>query len=109
MTRSAGRRGPVTTCPSRSTRTACCRSCTRTCQRSSPVGPERESGDPRDRGAAAGAVGDTGTGTEADAEGVDQAKAIEMRLLLEAIHARYGYDLREYTTASLGRRVQAVL
>lgn len=43
------------------------------------------------------------------ADRVDPVDAIEMRLLLEAIHARYGYDLREYTAASLRRRVEAVL
>ncbi|MBX3189655.1 MAG: protein-glutamate O-methyltransferase CheR [Labilithrix sp.] len=34
---------------------------------------------------------------------------IEVRLLLEAIHARYGYDLREYVPASISRRVSAAL
>jgi chemotaxis protein methyltransferase CheR len=34
---------------------------------------------------------------------------IEVRLLLEAIHARYGYDLRDYMTASMRRRVLAAL
>ncbi len=37
------------------------------------------------------------------------ATAIEVRLLLEAIHARYGYDLRGYTPASMHRRVFAAL
>lgn len=35
--------------------------------------------------------------------------AIEVQLLLEAIHVRYGYDLRGYTHASLRRRVLAAL
>jgi chemotaxis protein methyltransferase CheR len=35
--------------------------------------------------------------------------ALEIRLLLEAIHARYGYDLRGYTGSSMRRRVQAAL
>jgi chemotaxis protein methyltransferase CheR len=39
----------------------------------------------------------------------DELEAIEIRLFLEAIHARYGYDLREYATASSRRRVLAVL
>jgi len=40
---------------------------------------------------------------EADPEG------IEIRLLLEAIHVRYGFDLREYATSSMRRRVRAAL
>ena len=32
-------------------------------------------------------------------------EAIEIRLLLEAIHARYGYDLRGYAQSSMRRRV----
>jgi chemotaxis protein methyltransferase CheR len=40
---------------------------------------------------------------EADPEG------LEIRLLLEAIHARYGFDLREYATSSMRRRVRAAL
>ena len=36
-------------------------------------------------------------------------EAIEIRLLLEAIHARYGFDLREYTPSSMRRRVRAAL
>ena len=42
---------------------------------------------------------------EPDADG----SALEIRLLLEAIHARYGYDLRGYTPASMQRRVFAAL
>lgn len=40
---------------------------------------------------------------EVDVEG------IEIRLLLEAIHARYGFDLREYAHSSMRRRVRAAL
>jgi chemotaxis response regulator CheB len=40
---------------------------------------------------------------EVDPEG------IEIRLLLEAIHARYGFDLREYAKSSMRRRVHAAL
>ena len=36
-------------------------------------------------------------------------EAIEIRLLLEAIHAKYGYDLRDYSEQSIRRRVQAAL
>jgi chemotaxis protein methyltransferase CheR len=39
----------------------------------------------------------------------EEIEAIEVRLLLEAIHARYGYDLREYAEQSMRRRVLAVL
>jgi chemotaxis protein methyltransferase CheR len=38
-----------------------------------------------------------------------EAEAIEVRLFLEAIHARYGYDLRNYAEASIRRRVRAAL
>jgi chemotaxis protein methyltransferase CheR len=34
---------------------------------------------------------------------------IEMRLVLEAINARYGYDFRDYSPESMRRRVQAAL
>ncbi|HMI85897.1 MAG TPA: protein-glutamate O-methyltransferase CheR [Polyangiaceae bacterium] len=34
---------------------------------------------------------------------------IEVRLVLEAINARYGYDFREYSPGSMRRRVQAAL
>jgi chemotaxis protein methyltransferase CheR len=37
------------------------------------------------------------------------AEAIEVRLLLEAIHARYGFDLREYAMSSMRRRARAAL
>src|SRR5437016_3288852 len=39
----------------------------------------------------------------------DEVEAIEIRLLLEAIYVRYGYDLREYTPESMRRRVLAAL
>jgi chemotaxis protein methyltransferase CheR len=41
--------------------------------------------------------------SEIDVEG------IEVRLLLEAINARYGFDLREYAQSSIRRRVRAAL
>ncbi len=34
---------------------------------------------------------------------------IEVRLFLEAIHVRYGYDLRDYSPASMGRRLMSAL
>lgn len=39
----------------------------------------------------------------------DDVEAIEIRLLLEAIHARYGYDMRGYAPASMRRRVLTAL
>ncbi len=36
-------------------------------------------------------------------------EAVELALLLEAINTRYGYDLRDYATASMQRRVASVL
>jgi chemotaxis protein methyltransferase CheR len=36
-------------------------------------------------------------------------EAIEIRLLLEAVHARYGYDLRDYAPQSMARRLRAAL
>jgi chemotaxis protein methyltransferase CheR len=36
-------------------------------------------------------------------------EALEIRLLLEGIHTRYGYDLRNYAPASMRRRVLAAL
>ncbi len=36
-------------------------------------------------------------------------EALEVRLLLEAIHDRYGYDFREYQSGSIRRRVLAAL
>ena len=36
----------------------------------------------------------------------DEVQELEIRLLLEAIHARYGYDLRGYAKGSLRRRVE---
>src|SRR5262245_20896166 len=39
----------------------------------------------------------------------EQAEAIEVRLVLEAIYERYGYDFRGYSPESIGRRVKAAL
>src|SRR5947207_7426701 len=39
----------------------------------------------------------------------DEIEAIEVRLLLEAIYAKYGYDLRDYAPTSMRRRVLAAL
>jgi chemotaxis protein methyltransferase CheR len=39
----------------------------------------------------------------------DELEALETRLLLEAVYARYGYDLRGYAQHSMRRRVQAAL
>jgi chemotaxis protein methyltransferase CheR len=39
----------------------------------------------------------------------DEVESIELRLLLEAIHDRYGYDLRDYSPASMLRRFQTIL
>jgi chemotaxis protein methyltransferase CheR len=39
----------------------------------------------------------------------DTAEEIELRLVLEAIYARYGYDFREYAPDSIRRRVQVSL
>jgi chemotaxis protein methyltransferase CheR len=38
-----------------------------------------------------------------------ETEAIELKLLFEAIHSKYGYDLRDYAPASLRRRVMAAL
>ncbi len=38
-----------------------------------------------------------------------EIEALEVRLLLEAIYTRYGYDLRDYATYSMRRRVLAAL
>jgi len=40
---------------------------------------------------------------------VSEVEDIEIRLLLDAINARYGYDLRDYASASMRRRVLASL
>jgi chemotaxis protein methyltransferase CheR len=37
----------------------------------------------------------------------DEAERLEVRLVLEAIHSRYGYDFRNYTADSMNRRVLA--
>jgi chemotaxis protein methyltransferase CheR len=39
----------------------------------------------------------------------DETEAIEIRLLLEAIYAKYGYDMRGYAPTSIRRRVLAAL
>jgi chemotaxis protein methyltransferase CheR len=39
----------------------------------------------------------------------DVVAALEVRLFLEGIYARYGYDLRDYALPSMSRRVQAAL
>jgi chemotaxis protein methyltransferase CheR len=39
----------------------------------------------------------------------DEVGALEVRLLLEAIHAKYGYDLRDYAPDSIQRRVLGAL
>jgi chemotaxis protein methyltransferase CheR len=40
---------------------------------------------------------------------LDEVSRIELRLLTEAIHARYGYDFRNYAQASFERRVQRAM
>jgi chemotaxis protein methyltransferase CheR len=40
---------------------------------------------------------------------VEALEAIEVRLFLEGLNARYGYDLRDYAPASMHRRVRAAL
>ena len=39
----------------------------------------------------------------------DEIEELEVRLFLEAIHARYGYDLRGYSAISMRRRARAAL
>jgi len=39
----------------------------------------------------------------------DEIEELEVRLFLEALHARYGYDLRGYAPASMRRRARSVL
>lgn len=39
--------------------------------------------------------------------GQSEVERIELRLVLEAIHARYGYDFRQYEQESIGRRLAA--
>jgi chemotaxis protein methyltransferase CheR len=39
----------------------------------------------------------------------EEVEVVEVRLLLEAIWQRWGYDLRDYTESSMRRRVRAVL
>jgi chemotaxis protein methyltransferase CheR len=42
-------------------------------------------------------------------DATDEIEAIEIRLFLEAIWQRWGYDLRDYAPPSMSRRVRAVL
>jgi chemotaxis protein methyltransferase CheR len=44
-----------------------------------------------------------------EGESQQDTEAIEVRLLLEAIHAGYGYDLRDYAPGSMRRRVRTAL
>jgi chemotaxis protein methyltransferase CheR len=44
----------------------------------------------------------------APAGGPEELEAIEIDLLLEALHRRYGYDFRDYARASVERRVRAL-
>jgi chemotaxis protein methyltransferase CheR len=46
---------------------------------------------------------------EAVRGGPESLEALEVRLFLEAINARYGYDLREYAAPSITRRVLVAL
>jgi len=39
----------------------------------------------------------------------DRNQAIELKLLIEAIYLRYSYDFRDYSSASLKRRVLLAL
>jgi chemotaxis protein methyltransferase CheR len=39
----------------------------------------------------------------------DEINVIEVRLVLEAIHAKYGYDFRDYAVPTIGRRLQGAL
>src|SRR5690606_7795963 len=39
----------------------------------------------------------------------ESVEGIEVRLLLEAVHARWGYDFRDYAASSMRRRVLAAL
>ena len=39
----------------------------------------------------------------------DTPEAVEIELLLEAVFRRYGYDFREYASASLKRRIANVV
>jgi chemotaxis protein methyltransferase CheR len=39
----------------------------------------------------------------------EETEQIEVRLVLEAIHAKYGYDFRDYSAPSITRRVKAAL
>lgn len=39
----------------------------------------------------------------------DELEELEIRLLLEGVHRRYGYDFRQYTPASLRRRIRRMV
>jgi chemotaxis protein methyltransferase CheR len=43
------------------------------------------------------------------AQSSDETESIEMALVLEAIHRRYGYDLREYVPDTVTRRLRSAL
>ena len=44
-----------------------------------------------------------------DGAGGDEVEEIEIRLFLQAIFERYGYDLRDYSSFSIRRRVMGAL
>jgi chemotaxis protein methyltransferase CheR len=46
---------------------------------------------------------------DASSTTVEAVAALEVRLFLEAVHERYGYDLRDYALPSMSRRVHAAL
>jgi chemotaxis protein methyltransferase CheR len=54
-------------------------------------------------------MGDLSLGPRSEKSPDDSVAAIELRLFLEAIYERYGYDLREYAVPSMKRRVQLAL
>ena len=41
--------------------------------------------------------------------GIDELEEIEIKLLLEGVHLRYGYDFRDYSMAPLRRSLQSVM
>src|SRR6187402_826735 len=46
---------------------------------------------------------------EAPMRSLAEVEELEIRLLLEAIHARYGYRFQDYAMSSMRRRVRAAL
>jgi chemotaxis protein methyltransferase CheR len=52
---------------------------------------------------------DQAGGTRREGQDDDALVALETRLLLDAVHARYQHDFREYAPASLKRRLQQAL